>query len=139
MNSKLKIYMAAVALVLAGNAMAHGDEPAKDNITPAFHHALPNVPGKVISSVVVEYQPGQKSPPHRHGEAFVVAYVLEGAIRSGVNGGPAKVYKAGESWSEQPGDHHTVSANASDSESAKLLAIFIADKEQKALVTFDKP
>lgn len=139
MNSKVRIYIGAVVLAVAGNAAAHGDEAAHEKITPAFQHALPNVPGKVISSVVVEYQPGQKSLPHRHGEAFVVAYVLQGAIRSGVNGGPVKVYKAGESWTEQPGDHHTASANASDSEPAKLLAIFIADKEQKALVTFDKP
>ena len=139
MNSKFNLYLAMTMMVMASPALAHGDEPPKDNITPAFRHALPNAPGKVISSVVVEYQPGQQSPSHRHGDAFVVAYVLEGAIKSGVNGAPAKVYKAGESWTEQPGDHHTVSANASDTEPARLLAIFIADKGQKELVTFDKP
>ncbi|HEX5538835.1 MAG TPA: cupin domain-containing protein [Methylophilaceae bacterium] len=138
MNSKIGIYLAIVMLATTGHAFAHGDEAAHEKITPAFRHALPNAPGKVISSVVVEYQPGQKSLPHRHGNAFVVAYVLEGAIKSSVNGGPEKVYRAGESWAEKPGDHHTVSANASDTEPAKLLAIFIADKGQKELVTFDK-
>ena len=138
MNSKFNIYLALTLMVMAGQALAHGDEAAHEKVTPAFRHALPNAPGKVISSVVVEYQPGQKSLPHRHGEAFVIAYVLEGAIKSGVNGGPVKVYKAGESWTEQPGDHHTASANASDTVPAKLLAIFVADKSQKELVTFDK-
>ena len=138
MNSKFNLYFALTLMTMAGQALAHGDEAAHEKITPAFRHALPNAPGKVISSVVVDYQPGQKSLPHRHGEAFVIAYVLEGAIKSGVNGGPVKVYKAGESWTEQPGDHHTVSANASETEPAKLLAIFVADKSQKELVTFDK-
>ena len=138
MNSKFNIYLALTLMVMAGQALAHGDEAAHEKVTPAFRHALPNAPGKVINSVVVSYQPGQKSLPHRHGEAFVVAYVLEGAIKSGVNGGPVKVYKAGESWTEQPGDHHTTSANASETEPAKLLAIFVADKSQKELVTFDK-
>ena len=139
MNSKFNLYLALTMMAMSGQALAHGDEAAHEKVTPAFRHALPNVPGKVISSVVVEYQPGQKSLPHRHGQAFVIAYVLEGAIKSGVNGAPVKVYKAGESWTEQPGDHHTVSANASDTEPARLLAIFIADKGQKELVTFDKP
>ena len=138
MNSKFNIYFAMTLMAMAGQALAHGDEAAHEKVTPAFRHALPNAPGKVISSVVVEYQPGQKSLPHRHGQAFVIAYVLEGAIKSGVNGGPVKVYKAGESWTEQPGDHHTASANASDTVPAKLLAIFVADKSQKELVTFDK-
>jgi quercetin dioxygenase-like cupin family protein len=139
MNSKTSIFIAAFVMAFTGQALAHGDQTQHETIAPAFRHALPNAPGKVINSVVVSYQPGQKSLPHRHGEAFVVAYVLEGAIKSGVNGAPAKVYKAGESWTEQPGDHHTVSANASETEPAKLLAIFIADQGQKELVTFDKP
>jgi len=40
--------------------------------------------------------------------------VLEGAIRSKVNDGPATTYKAGQSFSELPGDRHGVSANASE-------------------------
>ena len=40
--------------------------------------------------------------------------MLEGAIRSKVNDGPATTYKAGQSFSELPGDRHGVSANASE-------------------------
>jgi hypothetical protein len=40
--------------------------------------------------------------------------VLEGAIRSQVNDGPVTTYKAGQSFSELPGDRHGVSANASN-------------------------
>jgi quercetin dioxygenase-like cupin family protein len=61
--------------------------------------------------------------------------VLEGAIRSQVNDGPVRTYKAGESFSELPGDRHSVSANASDTESAKLLAVFVVDTNETELTT----
>ncbi|QQC64650.1 cupin domain-containing protein [Paraburkholderia ginsengisoli] len=109
-----------------------------ETITPAFAEAIANVPGKTMTALVVDYAPGGKSPSHRHGQAFVVGYVLSGAIRSRVNDGEERVYHAGEYWTEKPGAHHTVSENASATEPAKLLAIFVADTKDKNLVTFDK-
>jgi quercetin dioxygenase-like cupin family protein len=109
-----------------------------ETITPAFAEAIANVPGKTITALVVDYAPGGKSSPHRHGQAFVVGYVLSGAIRSRVNNGEERVFHAGEHWTEKPGVHHTVSENASTTEPAKLLAIFIADTTDKNLVMFDK-
>jgi quercetin dioxygenase-like cupin family protein len=61
--------------------------------------------------------------------------VLEGAIRSQVNDGPVTTYKAGENFSELPGDRHSVSANASDTEPAKLLAVFVVDTHETELTT----
>jgi hypothetical protein len=52
--------------------------------------------------------------------------------------GPEKVYHAGESWAEVPGDHHVVSANASDTQPARLLAVFVVDTDEKNLITPDK-
>ena len=56
-----------------------------------------------------------------------------GANRSQVNDGPVTTYKAGESWSELPGDRHAVSANASETQPAKLLAVFVADTNETEL------
>jgi quercetin dioxygenase-like cupin family protein len=112
--------------------------PVPESITPAFAEPIANVPGKTMTALVVDYAPGGKSLPHRHGQAFVVGYVLSGAIRSRVNDGEVRVFHAGEHWTEKPGVHHTISENASDTEPAKLLAIFIADTKDKDLVTFDK-
>jgi quercetin dioxygenase-like cupin family protein len=119
-------------------ALAADAEAARESITPAFAEAIANVPGKTMTALVVDYAPGGKSPSHRHGQAFVVGYVLSGAIRSQVNGGEVHVFHAGEHWTERPGAHHTMSENASDTEPAKLLAIFVADTDDKNLVTFDK-
>jgi quercetin dioxygenase-like cupin family protein len=59
--------------------------------------------------------------------------VLEGAIRSKVNDGPATVYLAGQSFSELPGDRQALSANAGDTKPAKLLAVFVVDTNETEL------
>ena len=123
------------ALPLGGVA---ADAPAAKNakVTLVFQHELPNVPGKSIKGVLVEYGPGGYSPGHTHPKsAFIYATVLEGAIRSQVNNGPAKVYQAGQNFSEMPGDRHAVSANASTTKPAKLLAVFVVDTSEKELTT----
>ncbi|SHL15565.1 cupin domain-containing protein [Paraburkholderia terricola] len=138
---KLPTLIALAALSLAASVQPAfaADAPAtRETVTPAFAEAIANVPGKTMTALVVEYVPGGKSAPHRHGQAFVVAYVLSGAIRSRIDNGEERVFHAGESWTEKPGAHHMVSENASDTEPAKLLAIFVADTKDKNLVTFDK-
>jgi len=118
---------------------------AQDTIAPGakvsvvFDQELPNVPGKSIRAVLVEYAPGAGSPSHRHPtSAFIYARVLEGAIRSKVNDEPERTYQTGESWTEKPGDHHQVSKNASATQPAKLLAIFVVDTSDRQIVIPDK-
>jgi quercetin dioxygenase-like cupin family protein len=112
--------------------------PAGETVTPAADEPIPNLPGKRLVSFVVDYAPGGHSASHRHGRsAFIYAYVLSGKIRSQVNDGPVRVYRAGEAWFESPGAHHQVSENASDTEPARLLAVFIADAADKQLTTPD--
>ena len=104
---------------------------AHETVKPVFATQLPNVPGNSLTAVLVSYQPGEKSPAHHHAGS-VFAYVLSGAIRSQVStDGPVKVYKAGESFFEPPGSSHLVSENASDTEPASLLAIFVAPDDAK--------
>jgi len=125
-------FLAAGGLLAGATALAAGDA-----VKPVASEKLPNVPGKSISAIVVNYAPGGKSGKHHHAGS-VLAYVLSGAIRSENSvTGPAKVYKAGESFFEPPGSEHLVSENASATEPASLLAIFIADDGAK-LTTFDQ-
>ena len=117
-----------VATLPFGSVLADASKSENAKVTLVYQHELPNVPGKSIKGVLVEYGPGGSSPGHTHPKsAFIYATVLEGAIRSQVNDGPVKTYKAGENWSEQPGDRHRVSANASQTKPAKLLAVFVLD------------
>jgi quercetin dioxygenase-like cupin family protein len=122
------------ALPLSARAEAPQSKSAK--VTLVYQHELPNVPGKSIKGILVEYGPGGYSPGHMHAKsAFTYATVLEGAIRSQVNNGPVKTYKAGENFSELPGDRHAVSANASETQPAKLLAVFVLDTNDTELTT----
>lgn len=129
---RISIAAALAAVVFTANA-ASASEAAK--VTQVYEHELPNVPGKSIRGVLVEYGPGGFSEGHTHPtSAFIYATVLEGAIRSQVNDGPVKVYHAGENFSEMPGDRHAVSANDSQTAPAKLLAVFIVDTAETQLV-----
>lgn len=130
-----KLLCAALAAASITAAMAKD----ADSVKLVYDHALPNVPGKSLKAVLVEYGPGGTSPAHTHpSSAFIYATVLEGAIRSQVNGGPVKTYRAGESFSEFPGDHHAVSENASKTERARLLAVFVVDTNETNLTTYAK-
>ncbi|AXK82327.1 cupin domain-containing protein [Pseudolabrys taiwanensis] len=108
--------------------------PDDARITLVYDQPLPNVPGKSIRGVLVEYAPGGTSSAHVHpSSAFIYATVLAGAIRSQVNNGPVKTYREGESFSEFPGDRHRVSENASATEPARLLAVFVVDTQETIL------
>jgi hypothetical protein len=85
-----------------------------------------------------DHEVGSRTAHTHPDSAFIYATVLEGAIRSKINNGPEKVYRAGESWAEVPGDHHAVSANASDTQPARLLAVFVVDTDEKKLITPDE-
>ncbi|RUV67587.1 MAG: cupin domain-containing protein [Mesorhizobium sp.] len=109
-----------------------------ETVTVIAHEAIPDVPGKRLVSLVVDYQPGAGSAAHHHARsAFIYAYVISGAVRSQVDDEPVRVYRVGETWFEKPGAHHRVSANASDIEPARLLAVFIVDAADEQLVTPD--
>lgn len=130
------ILLSLLIATLPFGALAEAPKAKSATVTVVYDHVLPNVPGKSIKGVLVEYGPGGSSPGHTHPRsAFIYATVLEGAIRSQVNNGPVKVYKAGENFSENPGDRHGVSANASQTEPAKLLAVFVVDTSETELTT----
>ena len=133
----LKQLLCAAALtVVSFTAASAHDASDEAKVTLVYDHVLPNVPGKSIKGVLVEYGPGGSSAAHIHPDsAFIYATVLEGAIRSQVNDGPVITYSAGQSFSELPGDRHAVSENASATEPARLLAVFVVNTDETNLTT----
>ena len=135
---KIQTIIAAICAVLAfsmaGPVSAHAGEG--ETVTKKFEAAIPNIPGKSMIAVEVDYAPGAASVPHTHAKsAFIYAYVISGAIESKVNDGETRIYRAGESWSETPGAIHSISRNASKTEPAKLLAVFVLDTNDNPLTT----
>jgi quercetin dioxygenase-like cupin family protein len=133
MRSILSAAYAAIAIAMATPAAAHG---TGETVTPHFSQTIPNIAGKSLVALVVDYTPSGASPSHIHAKsAFIFGYVLSGEIESQVNDEPKRVYRAGESFYETPGSRHPVSRNASKTRPARLLAVFVVDTGEKELTT----
>lgn len=96
----------------------------------AFSHALPHLDGANLKATIVEvtYGPGQSSPPHSH-PCAVIGYIIQGALRTQVQGEAEATYKAGQSFYEAPNGVHRISANASSKAPVKFLAYFVCDHD----------
>ena len=105
-----------------------------DRVIPVASYPLANAPGKRVTVVRVIYGPGGFTRPHYHA-GTVTAYIVRGAIKSQLQGGPVEIFTPGQTFFEPPGSVHMVSANASATEESELLAIFVAD-EGAQLTTF---
>jgi quercetin dioxygenase-like cupin family protein len=124
----------AVAIIEPLCASSDPTGSTLDTVEPVGSYALPNVPGKRVTIVRVFYGPGGFTRAHRHAGS-VTAYITKGEIRSQLAGGPVETFKVGQSFFEPPGAVHLVSANASNTEPAELIAVFVAD-EGAQLTTF---
>lgn len=100
---------------------------SQDRVDVIGSYALPNVAGKRVTIVRVFYGPGGFTPPHRH-SGSVTATITKGEIRSQLGGGPLETFTVGQTFFEPPGSTHVVSANASATEPAELIAVFVADE-----------
>jgi quercetin dioxygenase-like cupin family protein len=98
-----------------------------ETLKPLLQQVLPNVKGKTFTSAIVDFPPYARAMPHRHGQAFVYAYVLQGTVRSRLAGKPVTTYHQGDNWVEPPGAHHVLTENTSRTERAKLLVVFVSD------------
>lgn len=127
------IQIAAFLLTL-GLVLVQAQSPApsarKDRARVLLSTPIPALDGAHVKATLVEvnYGPGEASPPHTH-PCAVVGYVVEGSLRMRVEGQPEKLYSAGESFYEAPNGVHAVSANASATQSAKLIAYFVCDHD----------
>ena len=94
---------------------------------------LADVPGKSVTTARVLFPPRAYTAAHRH-PGSVTAYVLAGSIRSQMQAAPARTYRPGSTWFEPAGAVHLFAENPSATETAELLAVFIADRDCGPLV-----
>lgn len=126
------ISMAAIAasLLCLVSIPLSAQEP---KVTPVLTKELPDIPGKEVQMVTVEYAPGGADSVHRH-NADAIVYVLEGSVVEQVKGGKPVTLRAGQTFYEGPQDIHIVGRNASRTRPAKILAILVKKKGAPALV-----
>lgn len=103
------LWLIACAVALLGTASAAEQNAAGSKTNALLTRTLPDIEGKEVLMLLVEYPPGGASTPHRH-DAHTFVYVLEGAVVMQVAGGQKQVLRAGETFYETPTDVHTVAA-----------------------------
>lgn len=86
-----------------------------------------------VAFVEVSFEPGQTSAPHRH-PGPVFGYVLEGEFEWAIDKGPAKVFKAGDTFYEPAGCLHRVSKSAATKGKTRVLAVVVYPRDAKQLV-----
>ncbi len=127
----LQLLAAVLLTILATVSVAQ-----QSSASILFQTDLPDIEGREAVVLEVVYPPGVASSSHRH-NAHTFVYVLEGSVVMAVAGGEEKTLVAGETFYESPHDIHSVSRNASDTEPAKILVVFI--KNEGAAMTEPAP
>ena len=122
---KLLQPLALALFVAAGSFTAPQTHAAADAVaTPLLTQSLADYPGKEGLMLLVEYPPGSVDPVHRH-DAHAFIYVLEGSIVMQVKGGKEVTLTRGQTFYEAPNDVHVVGRNASTTQPAKFLVVFL--------------
>jgi len=130
-RTALQTVLGTIAAVLGGRARTATAQISGRPVTSTeiLRHDLPNVTGKQVVIVSIEYAPGAGSPRHRHpGPAF--GYVARGTIVSEIGTAPPTTYTEGETWYEPPESVLSISRNASGTEPARLIVFFVADRKE---------
>ena len=131
LRGAIPLFVAGAAYAVSAPRLSHLVQDQKHpEVRIAKEQLLPQLDGGKLKTILVEvtYAPGAASASHRH-PCPVIGYVVSGELRTQVKGSAEESYKAGESFYEPPDGVHLVSANASKSEPAKLLAIFVCDHQ----------
>ena len=103
-------------------------------VTALLKQVLADVPGREVMMITLDIPPGGGSAPHRHPGHHVFGYVLEGSYKLKLDQGEEKILTKGQTFYEAPGQLHAVSANASATEPAKVLAVIVAESGKPVTV-----
>lgn len=123
-----EVLQAGVAVLVSaasgGTAVAEQTKPGSQSKPLGAHPLGDALAGYQGSIIEVTYPPGAESASHQHpGPTF--GYVVKGSIRWAIDGEPATVLSAGQSFFEPMGSVHSTAANASTTEPAVILAVIL--------------
>lgn len=123
MNLRQGLLWASMFCVAACGGDAEEKDPEEGTVQTLLTEALADAPGHEVRVLEVGYAPGQSTPAHHHA-GQIIAYVLQGAVMSGLDGAAPTRFAQGQTWTEKQGQVHS-SSNASATEPAKLLVFFV--------------
>ena len=125
---------AGIGFGAGGMALANVHEDGESVRVLSARDIPQKLDGKEASVTVVEVTigPGKAGLPHRHpGPTF--GYVLEGEYELGIDDGPTRIVKAGETFYEPAGSVHRVSRNPAAEGNTRLVAMVLHPRDAKEI------
>jgi quercetin dioxygenase-like cupin family protein len=131
--------IAAIASSLMTMIVTNASAPAAAQGAPAptvalLTQKLDDLPGREMRMTLLDREPGNASPMHRHPGHHTFGYVIQGTYELGVGGGPTRILHAGDTFYEPPGELHSMSRNASMTERLKILVCMVSDSSKPSTV-----
>ena len=111
-----------------------GAQPVAGAAGQLLTQPLADLPGREVRMSVLDREPGASSARHRHPGHHTFGYVIEGTYEFAINGEPARVLKAGDTFYESPTAVHSTSRNPSTDKRAKILVFMVADQKNPSTV-----
>jgi len=116
-GADMQIIKSAVAQVTAANRTVE-----------LLKQPLSDLPGREVRILMLNRPAGDASPPHHHPGHHTFGVVIEGEYEFGVDNGPTKILKPGETFYEPIGAVHSVSRNPSKDKDMKVLVFMVANQ-----------
>ena len=134
--SHIAVAIAAAAGALAASHIAGPSfaQPAPQGTVALLTQPLAGLPGREMRMTLLDREPGNASPMHRHPGHHTFGYVIAGEYVLGTGNGPTRILHAGDTFYEPPGELHSTSRNASASERLKILICMVADQGNPSTV-----
>jgi quercetin dioxygenase-like cupin family protein len=132
MIRSLLVVTIGIGLGLGGLAAAQIHEDGESVSIISARDIQEKLDGKDAKVTVVEVtiEPGKSGLPHRHpGPGFV--YVVEGQYELGIDEGPTKIFRAGDTFYEPTGCLHRVSKNPAAKGKTRLIAFVLHPRDAK--------
>src|SRR6516165_7293921 len=134
--SFIRILGTALMLTCSAQLTQPADAQPQPVVAPLMQKDLPDIPGKEMLMITVDYPPGAVESIHRH-DAYAFVYVLERSIVMQVRGGEEVTLTPGQTFYEGPDDVHTVGRNASTTKPAKFVVVLLKNKGVDAVLPAD--
>ena len=131
----MKPTLIAIAALSAVSAAAVAEEFPPLQRVPVLEEAIPstNPAIKLVRGARIRFAPRQPTGLHRH-PISVAGVVTAGSFIFKREGEPEKIIKAGDSFFEPAGVTTERFDNASSTEPAELVAFFLTDSKDRALI-----
>jgi quercetin dioxygenase-like cupin family protein len=113
---------------------ASSAQPAPATAEPLLVQPLADLPGREVRITLLDRAPGSSSPLHRHPGHHTFGFVVEGTYEFAIDGQPARILNAGETFYEPPTALHSVSRNPSTDKRTKIIVFMVADQKNPSTV-----